>query len=684
MASVPILGPKDTNLPQEPETKSVELLDLPVELIQLFLLNATTPTFLQAVLSCRTIYDIASQCREVLLYHLERVPGLLHGLPDVPNEDLFLLLRRRACAHLYGANFYADKTTFNFPDAESGEIGGIKVSASSFATFSCEINTALVRKGGDASDGCDEVYLYHLQGQQARISGILVPPYDHPGKVEILKTRITRPCLVSVLQQYTPTSVFNQDSRLESAQTRQLLRPFREKGIHLVQHRLDSDAASDVQEPIVFAFPDHFDHIPLAMAVANETTFAISWEHINDSYSHEVIMYVVDDEELVDDSNLVSGVRYISCSGVVVVDSQGSVPVTIKNDYIGMRPTGPVQPEPSPVTHLEFGDQDSQLLYNFGASSMHKKYQNFEYSTVEDVLATEIFPNQCSVRFTGRLTLRFEIDLPFFGTHETSTPNIQPNICTWKYLSIGIATHRREGWTVACLLRSQAHVRYTRCGHVMNLKRGRRFNQWLVVARLWGYRKPSDSIGGIIATSSGGTRIAIANWNAIYVWALNPHEIIEENEAGYYRTPRATSTSPSSSFSSPSPNAEEVEKARNKSAALDETDPGMVELKPIVLPLEAVCFKLQFVEGEEDELVALTDRGAMSWSLGPSGKGRRDLKQTLPIEPSYSDDGSDDGSRDGSDDESEDGSRGSEEGEEEDEVEEQPARKKLHVTGEAE
>lgn len=294
---------------------------------------------------------------------------------------------------------------------------------------------------------------------------------------------------------------------------------------------------------------------------------------------------------------------------------------------------------------------------------MYKSYQNLDYNEVEDLQATALFPNSCTVRFTEQITLRFAIDLPFYGTHQL--PGDTLNLCTWKYLSIGIGTHRKEGWTVACLLKSQTSCRSNRCGHVMNLKRGRRFATWRVVARLWGYRKPSNSIGGIIATSTSGTRIAIANWDVIYVWALNPSQIIEENSGGYYRTPNTFHRSPSSSVSStpsPAPNAEEGTEtaARNKSAALSHADEEMIELKPIVLPLGAVCFKLEFVEGKDDELVALTDKGVMSWSLGPSGKGRRDLRETLPVV-----------------DEDEDEDEGGDEDEEE--MEGQPARKKVHV-----
>lgn len=294
------------------EKRSKELLDLPVEIIQHFLLNATTPTFLQAIYSCRTLYDIALQCREVIIHHLERVPGFIGwgvGLddpdPEKDREELFLLLRKRACEHLYGANFCAEKTTFNFPVAECGGLGDIKVSACSLAPFRI-INTVLVRRGDSIHS--DRIYLYDVGTSEAILRGTLLSPYDHPGKVEVLKTTYSHPFMLSVLQRYTPESPVP-DITHEPAYTKQLMIPFRQEGIHLVHYKLEE--ALEDQEPTVCAFPDHPDYVPLAMAVANETTFAISWEHASDSNFHEVVMYVISEEEMADESNvvLVSGRR---------------------------------------------------------------------------------------------------------------------------------------------------------------------------------------------------------------------------------------------------------------------------------------------------------------------------------------------------------------------------------------
>lgn len=126
----------------------------------------------------------------------------------------------------------------------------------------------------------------------------------------------------------------------------------------------------------------------------------------------------------------------------------------------------------------------------------------------------------------------------------------------------------------------------------MNLDRGRRLTDWDIVARLLGFRDSTDSLGCKIATSSEGTRIAVSNWNVVYVWALEPGVLIDMDPEEYYH----------SSWRSPGT--------------------GQIGLRPVVLHLGAVCFQLRFTE-KENELVVITDRGIMLWDLTQSKRGTR-------------------------------------------------------------
>jgi hypothetical protein len=122
----------------------------------------------------------------------------------------------------------------------------------------------------------------------------------------------------------------------------------------------------------------------------------------------------------------------------------------------------------------------------------------------------------------------------------------------------------------------------------MNLDRGRRFDHWTTVAQLGGYHESNTSEGSLIAASPLGTRIAIASWNTVTVWALEPRVLVDE-EAGYY---------PESWINSA----------------------GLTELRPAAIQLDAVCLQLKFTDNE-NRFVAITDRGLMLLDIRPSGRG---------------------------------------------------------------
>lgn len=245
-----------------------------------------------------------------------------------------------------------------------------------------------------------------------------------------------------------------------------------------------------------------------------------------------------------------------------------------------------------PIINLTFNDRSTQLLYYYKARTLYGAFQRINVSSFP--VQPTLYDNASPVQFSNILSLLFSIDIPFYGTHATYMQNGR-SMCQWKYLAFGLATHRSEDWTVACLLRSEAICSSHNCGHVLNLERGRRFPDWTIVARLWGFQDSTNSLGCIVAASNRGTRIAVANWSSLYVWALEPGSLIEQNADGFY---------PSTM----------------------ESNAGMLELRPIILPLNAVCFQLRFTDNE-DELLAVTDRGLMCWDLSPTGAGRRVVQQ---------------------------------------------------------
>lgn len=236
---------------------------------------------------------------------------------------------------------------------------------------------------------------------------------------------------------------------------------------------------------------------------------------------------------------------------------------------------------------LAFNDNGTQLLHHYGAQTLYGSFQRIQLLPAPDQERPPINPNGCVVEFTNALSLRFSIGIPFFSTHQAGDTTFGSR-CHWKYLTVAIATHRVEGWSVACLLRSEASPLAQRCDHQVNLDRGRRFDDWQMMAQLGGFQEISMSRGSLIATSSGGTRIAMVSWKTITIWVLEPHQLVQDDCDFYPESWRSTE--------------------------------GHLVLQPIIIQLNAVCSQLQFTDNE-NELVALTDRGVLFLHLKPDGQG---------------------------------------------------------------
>ncbi|KAF4217118.1 hypothetical protein CNMCM8980_006418 [Aspergillus fumigatiaffinis] len=543
------------------------LLDLPPELIQLVLQSSTTPSFLQVALSCRALHEIASSSREVILHHLHRTPGLKVDTRSLKTRQLFQLLMKRSFQQLYGAQFSAKCTTFCF------EQFALDARASSLASHG-DRDIALVLKGRQ------DVYVFQAKDGKLHLKAQLRSSEDQTGMIEVLKTAFDREGGVNVLHRLVP-AIDEDGFGATHPFVRHAIRSGPRGSVYMARHSLQT-----LNEPIrMCAFPDHVEYEPLALAAAGESTFAISWQHFRESDDYEVVLYNSPKQS----SSNTPGVIDCNYNAITLID--GNTQRQSSNRY---RQEGLSSPyDNGPAIDISFNDRSSQLLYYHRAQTLYGSFQRIQSINSHPLVDPQptLYQNACMVQFSDTLSLLFSIAIPFFGTHaRRNEDNIE--MCHWRYLAFGIATHRKENWTVACLLKSEARCQAQNCGHILNLDRGRRFSQWTIVARLWGFQNPTNSLGCKIAASDRGTRLAVANWNVIYVWALEPNALIEENANGFYPT----------SFRS--------------------TSSGVIELRPIVLPLDAVCFKLGFTH-QEDELIAITDRGLMYWDLGPLGKGQR-------------------------------------------------------------
>lgn len=288
------------------------LLHLPLELIQLVLQNASTPTYLQAAFACRTLYEIASSCRTVILHHLYQTPGLTSNVQHLETRRLFQLLVKRSLQQLYGAQFRANSKTFGF------ESQAIDVQASSLALFG-NPNLVLVTKGQP------DVFLFQVGN-----GGLLLPrtrlklPWEQPGTVEVLKTTFPEDHDVYILYRLTPT-IEKDDPDGEH--------PF-------VKHALQSNSSGmvylahfDLRSPYpnvrMCAFPDHVNYEALAFAVADQDTFAISWKHVHENSGHEVSLYTVLDETPNEASKITGSSLPLKHKRAILASLFGAPPITM-------------------------------------------------------------------------------------------------------------------------------------------------------------------------------------------------------------------------------------------------------------------------------------------------------------------------------------------------------------------
>jgi hypothetical protein len=249
------------------------LLNLPPELIQLVLHHSTTSAFLQAAFSCRTIYTIASNCREVLLHHLGQIPGPNQGLLSLASKQLFQVLQRRASQQLYNAQFSANCTNFNFGTSI------LDVKASSLAP-SDHLSLALVVRGQE------NVWLFRAENCRLQLKARLKPHRPQPGVVEVLRTAFDADDGLYVLQRFTP-AVKEDSPDSEHPFVRQALQSCVRGQIYLVRYCLRSR-----HDPVrICTFPDHAEYEPRALAAAHRDTFAISWQDSREIDEYEVVLY---------------------------------------------------------------------------------------------------------------------------------------------------------------------------------------------------------------------------------------------------------------------------------------------------------------------------------------------------------------------------------------------------------
>lgn len=143
----------------------------------MILLTASTPSFVQLIRTCHTIYDFVEQSRDIIRHHLNNIPGETLAVSEgtKSTREVFLILRRRAAASLQGVNITADRHDFYIPNAL------VDVTASCISTTNGH-DVALVQKNGSL------VQLYEAFQGEVKLRGVLSSKSDDRIKYIPLKT----------------------------------------------------------------------------------------------------------------------------------------------------------------------------------------------------------------------------------------------------------------------------------------------------------------------------------------------------------------------------------------------------------------------------------------------------------------------------------------------------------------
>lgn len=304
-----------------------------------------------------------------------------------------------------------------------------------------------------------------------------------------------------------------------------------------------------------------------------------------------------------------------------------------------------------PITYMRFANHGSQLLYHYDTTAIYPYFQTVQYNNDASTVSStsRVYRNQSWAEIatvppgihgppqdTSSASYAFQIAMPFYARHMYDTMVVQPRVCFWRYLAVGIPVDgqgRGGGGSapkrVPCILRSGTTLRPSNCTHRRDLDRGRRFDNWTIVARLAGWPgAASDGGGGVsvrkIAYARNSTRIAIVgsvdngngNGNGndggdeVRVWNFRPHFFARD-------------------LTTPSSNPRQFRYPRSMMHSASEADGltegwSCVELEPLILRLRgsaagARIVDLQFGHDGENSLFALTHTGCLfRWDFAPA------------------------------------------------------------------
>lgn len=509
----------------------------PNEIIANILLHSSTPTFIQLTRTSKQFQTVARSSRQVLLHHLQLIPGDKAILDDAPtdNEKLFLLVRQRAANHLYGVNFTANMHEHVVKNAK------LDPSASSISGLDADyVRMALVYK--DSADirqytnhGSIKEKIETCLGPNAMIlklvqwarwvsvlcrmsrkedSGVIEDAFSEPDSdsdgsdVELADQITLKPTANSQLAKFF---LSQQDAKVGFDR-----RKTSRNGNF--DYRIVHFDVYTVEDSQTFTVVPHLNYIPRDFAVYSTTNCAVLWDRPNPkgrpTDSATVVTYTATKPQLL------YPVKY---------EEKVVWPKAGKPERANADSDDDDTPEYLPERISFFKEGRRIKLYDSGSVV---PYEILSSTTTQH----DQYASTNILRFDG---FSFHVDTPFFGTHATYWDEMsQHSFCFVTHLCLGTATvdvgddEDENEVRVLCILRSQSRLYPENCEHRVSLQRMTHVSAGnsTVVARLWGFEELQTNLTGkeIVAVSQGGTRIAIAMWNKVYIYPINPKVLCED------------------------------------------------------------------------------------------------------------------------------------------------------------
>lgn len=503
-------------------------LNLPDELLTQILLNSSTPTFIQLTRTCKKFFSLAGQHRKVILHHLDRIPGEKTKFKDdsLDNQQLFLLLRQRASNVLTGANFTANLHEYiarDVPiDPEASSVGGLDADYVRMAL--CFRDSADIRQYTSHCAIKEKIKQISAPGttilklvQWGRFVSVLCcSPVRKNDDFSDASDSERSESETEMLDKrpFSPTA----NARLQRAAKHAKPRGDRVIGIMKIDQRyqvihFDVYTMEDSQ---IFEIIPPPDMIPRDFTVQSNSLCAILWDKSTlgqrPTEDATVVTYTIDSR--MDD---------------VVYEQKTVWPKSGKPARTDADSDDEDAPEDLPERISFFKDGRRIKMYDAGGVV---PYQIFSTSTTQ----YDQYASTNIISFDG---FSVHVDTPFFGTHTTQLDEInQQSYCFQHHLCLGVATLNLSNGAaddqvkVLCILRSHNRYYPEGCEHRVSLSRMTHVsaNNSTIVARLWGWEETHSNFSGkdIVAVSPGGTRIAIAMWNKILVYPLNPKVLCDE------------------------------------------------------------------------------------------------------------------------------------------------------------